>query len=497
MTARGHPGGGDRAGHLGRNIAGFARVLRGAGLALGTDRILLAMQAALLSGTGTRADFRATLACTLLTSPAQRPLFDEAFDAFWRDPDVEGRMRALLLPRVRDALPPPPPASARLRDALWPNLAPPPAEPTPRVDIDAHLSFSAREVLRRVDFDDMTAAQWHAATAAIAGLLPRLPTLRSRRLRPVAGSRGTVDWRASLRAQARSADLCADWAWHAPTRRPAPLVLLADISGSMGRYTRMLLHFMHAAIAADWPVETFVFGTRLTRITRDLRDRDPDVAIARVAARVQDWSGGTRIAACLHQFHRDWSRRVLSTGATVLLLTDGLERGDDSAAPFGLASTTASIVAAVGPGPATGPADPDSSAGLATRFSGLAPASASATVPSDTGPAAAPADLAREAARLRRLATRLWWLNPLLRHDRYQPIAAGARVLAREVHACLPVHDLDSVAALAHAIAGAERHVEGALKRTQVVQPAATSAHRATSDTASTPSAMAKRSVPP
>lgn len=470
MIPRRHPTPGDSAGQLGRNIAGFARVLRGAGLPLGTDRILLATQAALLSGMATRADFRAALAGTLLTSPVQRPLFDEAFDAFWRDPDAEGRMRALLLPRVRDALPPPPPASARLRDALWPNLAPPPAEPAPRVDIDARLSFSAREVLRSVDFDDMTAAQWHAATAAIAELLPSLPTLRSRRPRPAAGSRGTIDWRATLRAQARSADLRADWAWRAPSRRPAPLVLLADISGSMGRYTRMLLHFMHAAIAADWPVETFVFGTRLTRITRDLRDRDPDVAIARVAARVQDWSGGTRIAACLQQFHRDWSRRVLSTGATVLLLTDGLERGDDSAVPSGVAPAAPPAAVPTGLGLATAPTDRDASAGLVARAAGPAlatapttvstatgPAAAPAPLPTDTGPAAARADLAREAARLRRLTPRLWWLNPLLRHDRYQPIARGARVLAREAHACLPVHDLDSVAALARAIAGVGR----------------------------------------
>jgi uncharacterized protein with von Willebrand factor type A (vWA) domain len=172
--------------------------------------------------------------------------------------------------------------------------------------------------------------------------------------------------------------------WRSPRKQPAPLVVLDDISGSMSRYSRMLLHFAHALGHAEARVESFVFGTRLTRTTRLLKSRDPDVAVAQVVKAVQDWSGGTRITASLHEFNQRWARRCLSSRTTVLLISDGLEHGDTRA-------------------------------------------------------------LSHEAERLAKSCRRVLWLNPLLRFDRFEPKAAGIRAMLPHVDRFLPVHNLDSL----------------------------------------------------
>ena len=186
-----------------------------------------------------------------------------------------------------------------------------------------------------------------------------------------------------------------DMRWRRPRLRPAPLVVLADISGSMSRYSRMLLHFTHALGHADARVESFVFGTRLTRTTRALRQRDPDIAVARVVRDVEDWSGGTRISDCLHEFNQRWARRVLNSRATVLLITDGLEHGPDTAREL--------------------------------RF---------------------------EMERLHKSCRRLIWLNPLLRFDAFEPRAGGIKAMLPHVDRFLPAHNLDSLAQLAQVLAG-------------------------------------------
>lgn len=380
---------------LADNIVHFGRVLRAAGLPVGTDRLLLALQALDAGCLASRTDFRAALAACLLDRPEHRPLFDQAFDLFWRDPDLLGRMMAALLPRAQGrAATPPPPENRRLADALFP--APPaPAEPQ-RVDVEARLAVSDRELLQHRDFDTMTAAEWAAARRVLAALRPRLAPLPTRR--HVAAPQGRIAWRATLRAEARRVALLPQR--ERLRQRPRPLVLLADISGSMGRYSRVLLQLAQgllnpAASPAERPVvEAFVFGTRLTRITRPLRQRDPDAAIAAAAAAVPDWAGGTRIAAALHAFNRDWARRM-PAGALVLLVTDGLE----------------------------------ADAADAQR-------------------------LAFEAQRLRLLCHELVWLNPLLRFDGFQPRAAGVRALLPAVSRHLPVHDLASVDRLVEVLAG-------------------------------------------
>jgi uncharacterized protein with von Willebrand factor type A (vWA) domain len=280
-----------------------------------------------------------------------------------------------------DALFPQPPANAP---------APPPDE---QIEFDAALTVSEREVLRTADFDTMTSEEWRTAQRALQQMEPFFERLTTRRSRPAAHP-GRADWRATLRAMARSGDAgIAAMRWREPRTKPAPLIVLADISGSMSRYSRMLLHFAHAMTASDVKVESFVFGTRLTPITRLLAQRDPDVAVAKVVAGVADWSGGTRITACLREFNRLWSRRVLTGGrATVLLISDGLEHGDTAALAF-------------------------------------------------------------EMERLHKSCRRLVWLNPLLRYDRFEPRAAGIRAMLPHVDAFLPAHNLESLEQLARVLA--------------------------------------------
>lgn len=386
------------AGRLAENVVHFARVLRASGLRnIGSDRIALALQALPLAGLESRRDLHATLAACLLTSGEQRLLFDQAFHLFWRDPDLMGRAMAMLLPRVQGrAAVPPPPESRRLAGALFPpreREAPPPAGEE-QIDLDAPLSWSEREQLRRRDFETMTADEWEAARRLVAELPLAAEPLPTRRQR-AASRPGRPDWHATLRQAARSADL-ARLRWRQPRTRPAPLVVLVDISGSMSRYARMLLHFVHALAnrgrGVRQRIACFTLGTRLTPITTLLRERDPDAAIAAVSRHVADWSGGTRLRDGLHAFHRDWARRVLPGNATVLLVTDGLEHGEPDA-------------------------------------------------------------LAHEMALLRRRCRRLVWLNPLLRYEGFEPRAAGIRAMLPHVDEFRPAHHLDSLADLARALA--------------------------------------------
>ena len=389
------PGASATPGHLAENVMHFARVLRSAGMAIGTDRVLLSLQALREAGLHSRGDFHAVLSACMLDRIEHRELFDQAFELFWREPDLMGRMRALLLPKVRaqEALAPKAQENRRLADALFPSPREvrPPAQPPEEREFDATLSFNERELLRKADFDTMSADEWHAARRALARmtlLFEPLPTRRGARApRP-----GRPDWRASLQAMARHGGQLWDMRWRRARTRAAPLVLLADISGSMSRYSRMLLHFAHALGHAEARVESFVFGTRLTRTTRLLKSRDPDIAVAQVVRAVEDWSGGTRITSCLHQFNQSWARRTLSSATTVLLISDGLEHGD-------------------------------------------------------TG------SLAFEMERLSKSCRRLVWLNPLLRFEHFEPKAAGIRAMLPHVDRFLPAHNLESLEQLVRVLA--------------------------------------------
>jgi uncharacterized protein with von Willebrand factor type A (vWA) domain len=378
--------------------------LRAAGLPIGPGKVIDAIEAVKAAGIGTRDDFYWTLHAVFVQRREQREIFDQAFHIFWKNPQFLQRMMSLLLPQFqydkggaeedREEI------AARLAEALHgdrkADLEQMPADEE-EIEIDAAMTFSDREMLQAMDFEKMTNAELAETKKAIAGL--RLPIMEVPTRRFGADSRGRrVDMRATLRASLRNAG-AIPLKLKSPKYRHPPLVILRDISGSMSRYSRMALHFVHAITNDRDRVHTFLFGTRLTNITRDLRHRDLDVALDRVGAHVKDWSGGTRIGHCLHDFNVKWARRVLGQGAVLLLITDGLDREGVEG-------------------------------------------------------------LEDEMIRLQKSCRRLIWLNPLLRYDAYRPQSQGAKAMIRHVDDFRPIHNLDSMQSLADALGKATMRSE-------------------------------------
>ena len=380
-------------GRLAENIVHFVRVLRKSGLPVGPARALAALEAIEAVGVDNRTDFRAALAAVLVSRHEHLPIFEQAFDLFWRNPRLLEKMLAALLPKAQGAAMrgDEPELPARLAEAMLPPAQPSGKLPeTDRVDFDAAFTFSAREVLQRKDFESMTTAELAAVRVMLARLRLPLPELPTRRTTPaLRGHR--VDLRATLRRATGAAGMAAPLRWRKRTRRTPPLVVLCDISGSMERYARMLLHFLHAITNDRDRVHVLLFGTRLTNITRHLRHRDVDVALARVTAAVSDWSGGTRIGSCLAEFNRAWSRRLLGQNAVVLLISDGL--------------------------------DAEGGEGLSAQME-----------------------------RLAKSCRRLVWLNPLLRYEGFEARPAGVRAMLPHVDDFLPVHNLESLTNLTAAL---------------------------------------------
>ncbi|MHA1109221.1 MAG: vWA domain-containing protein [Alphaproteobacteria bacterium] len=372
------------AGLLTANIMRFARVLRKAGLPIGPGRILEALGAVEAVGLANRDDFYWALHAVLVNRRDQRELFDQAFHVFWRNPKLLARMAGLAIPVPaeqqqdgKDEI------SRRVAEAMAGSSHGVDAE---NFDVDARLTWSQQEVLQDKDFEKMSAAEMREAREAIAGMQLPFMAVPTRRWQPdPAGTR--ADMRASLRAAMRSGGDIIPLRKRQRQRRHPPLVILCDISGSMDLYSRLFLHFMHAITNDRDRVHTFLFGTRLTNITRYLRYRDVDLALDRISGAVQDWAGGTKIGQCLHQFNRDWSRRVLGQGAVVLLVTDGLDR--------------------------------DAGQGLGV-----------------------------EMQRLHKSCRRLIWLNPLLRYEAFEPRSLGVRAIMPHVNEFRPVHNLDSLKTL-------------------------------------------------
>ena len=375
------------AGKLAENIMHFARVLRAAGLPIGPDRVVDALRALETAGLARREDFYWTLAAVFLSKREQQELFDQAFHIFWRDPRLLERIMGLLLPQnygpagagAQQA------ASRRLSEALQSK------DELPQEDqlqeSEAALAGSGSELLQHADFESMSSAELAQAKKLIARLRLPIPEARTRRFRPDARGAG-IDLPATVRASLRGGAQIIALKRRSRTTRHPPLVVLCDISGSMSRYSRMFLHFLHAITNDRDRVHTLVFGTRLTNITRHLRNRDVDIAMDRVAAAIQDWAGGTRIGVCLAEFNRNWSRRLLGQNAVVLLISDGLDR--------------------------------------------------------DIG-----AGLGAEMERLHKSCRKLVWLNPLLRYEGFQPRPSGVRAMLPHVDAFLPVHNIESLVDLA------------------------------------------------
>jgi len=374
----------------------FARLLRAAGLRIGPDRVIDCVGALEIAGAAQfpirRDDWYWTMSAVLLSRQEQRPVFDQAFQIFWRDPKLAERMMQLLLPKAHGrAAKPEEQQSQRLTDALYQNKDPR-EEREQRLELEARLSFSSREVLQRMDFDTMSAAELAQAKKMIAQLRLPLPMVRTRRFH-VERNGARVDLRKSLRQSLREGGDVIPLVRAAPRELHPPLVVLCDISGSMNPYARMFLHFLHAITNDRDRVSVFVFGTRLTNITRQLRHRDVDVAMAKVAEAIKDWSGGTRIGHSLREFNFKWARRTLGQNACVLLVSDGLDRE-------------------AGEG------------------------------------------LGEEMERLAKSARFLVWLNPLLRYEKFEARPAGVRAMLPHVDLFLPVHNLKSLVDLARTLSG-------------------------------------------
>ena len=393
-------------GKLPANITHFARALRKSGLNIGTGRIIDAIHAVEAAGFTKRADFYWTLHACFVSRPEQRVVFDQVFRLFWRDPQYLEHMMSLLIPAVRgvqedrkaDA------AERRAAEALLDGAAgnlPPPVKPegeASQIDIDATSTMSQEERLKSLDFEQMTTAEVAQAKRVLARLSLPVQPLQSRR--SVAARAGAqIDLRRTLRQSLRQGGEITHLVRKTPTIRWPNLVVICDISGSMSQYSRMVLHFLHAVAnrkGQGWArVHGFTFGTRLTNITRHLRNRDVDAALAKAGAEAQDWAGGTRIGACLHAFNRDWGRRVLGQGAVVLLITDGLDRDDAGA-------------------------------------------------------------LSAEMERLHLSARRLIWLNPLLRWDGFAVRATGIKAMLPHVDSFRSSHSIASLEGLAQAISQAQ-----------------------------------------
>ena len=324
-------------GKLGHNITHFARALRKAGLPIGTGRVLDAVDAVAAAGFTKRQDFFHTLQACFVSRPEHREVFGQVFRLYWRDPQYLEHMMSLLIPQVQGLQEERVAHAAEKRAAQALLDGPEPSEPDrpeeageTEIEIDASRTISARERLRTLDFEQMSIAEMAEAKRLLAQL--RLPVRPQMSRRTSAGLGPLPDWPATLRRANRQAGEMRSIVTRRRRARPTDLVVLCDISGSMSAYSRAVLHFVHAITnqrGPDWgAVHAFTFGTRLTNISRHLRTRDVDAALAAAGAEAQDWEGGTRIGTCLDRFNRDWSRRVLGQGALVVLVTDGLDRDE-------------------------------------------------------------------------------------------------------------------------------------------------------------------------
>ena len=380
-------------GRLADNVVFFARVLRKAGLKPGPGAVADAISAVDAIGIGSREEFHAALSCIFVKRHEDQAVFDEAFRLYWRSRDLVQKMIAMLSPVAPDTREKEKAkaGSARVSDALSAERDLDRKEKEePDVEIDARLTVSERELLQGMDFAQMSAAELSRARKEMERLVLPFDEVTVRRYRPSYRSQ-SVDPRATMRSALRAGGALILPRYRQRREVHPPLVVLADISGSMSQYTRVFLHFLHVLTEKRRRVHTFLFGTRLTNVTRQMRNRDPDEALDQCAGAVKDWSGGTRIGEALHAFNRNWSRRVLGQGAVVLLITDGLEREDVDL-------------------------------------------------------------LAKEMDRLHRSCRRLIWLNPLLRFEGFEARARGVRAMLPHVDELRPVHNLQSLADLVAAL---------------------------------------------
>jgi uncharacterized protein with von Willebrand factor type A (vWA) domain len=382
------------------NITHFGRALRRAGLNIGPGRITDAILAVSVAGFTSKTDFYWTLHACFVSKPEDRAVFAQIFRLYWRDPQFMEHMMAFLTPAVRgvqeerQAVAAERRAAQALLDQQDPELPDGKTnEDEVEVDIDASQTTSGEEHLKSLDFEQMSIAEMARAKRILATMRLPVPPILSRRTQALSGR--MADWRGTMRSAMRTGGEINQFKTKRPRIRYPNLVVLCDISGSMSQYSRAVLHFVHAVAnrqGQGWAqVHAFTFGTQLTNITRHMRTRDVDAALAAAGAQAQDWEGGTRIAGCLDRFNRDWSRRVMGQGAVVLLITDGLDRDGD-------------------------------------------------------------ADLSKVMERLSLTAKQVIWLNPLLRYDGFAPKARGIAQMLPYVDTFRAGHNIASLEGVAHAL---------------------------------------------
>lgn len=381
-----------RSGKLADNIAGFGRALRRAGLRVDSARIALAQEAAQLVGVGDKADFAAALEAVLVAREQERQVFRELFDAYFRDPEIANKLLAQMLPSAEGKAPPSR-RRPRVSEALAPQKkyggAPRPADK--EVEFDAAMTASDRARLQHADFNGLSASEFHLVERLARDVALPVPQVQMRRMRP--GMRGSrLHWARSLRQAAQTGGELLVLRRMQRRREPLPLLVLVDISGSMERYARLLLAFLHTATRAHRRRDVFAFGTALTDLTPAFRLADTDEMLGSAAVAISDFAGGTRLGESLATLRQRHARRLVGRRTLVLIISDGLDTGE-------------------------------------------------------------PEDLERELEWLTHRCRRLLWLNPLLRFEGYAPLARGAAVLHRHAHAMLAVHNLSKLQDLAASLA--------------------------------------------
>ena len=371
-------------GSLAENIMLFARLLRATGMPVGTGSVLNAIRAVSLIGIESQQDLHTVLLCQFVSRREQMPVFDQTFALFWRNPKLMEKLMGAMLPTLQSDQDQQP-LIRRLGEALSSSNTQSSGQDEEQVELLANLSASESEILQSRDFEQMSESELQVAKKMLKHLKLPVKPIQTRR-HQASVSRARIDMRRTMQNSLRNSELIPLQFKRQITRPPA-IIVLCDISGSMAQYSRMFLHFMHAMTNNGDRVHSFLFGTRLTNISRYLRNKDVDLALEETAKAVEDWSGGTRIGFCLKQFNQHWSRRMLGQGAVVILLTDGLDRGESP-------------------------------------------------------------ELGKQMERLSKSCRQLVWLNPLLRYKKFEPRAEGVRIMLPYVDVFRSAHNINSLAEL-------------------------------------------------
>ncbi len=381
-----------RTGKFADNISGFGRTLRRAGVRLDSARIALAQQAAALVGVERKDDLAAALEAVLVSREQDRGVFRELFEAYFRDPQMAHKLLAQMLPTTQGAAEPSK-RRPRVSEALAPRKALGESEkrkPDKEVEFDAAMTASQLQVLRHADFNALSGGEYRLVEQLARNIALAVPAVPARRLRP-GGHGPRLHWAGTMRHAARTGGEMVALRRLQRREEALPLLVLVDVSGSMERYARLLLAFLHAATRGNRRRDVFAFGTHLTDLTPAFRIADTDEMLAAASAAIDDFAGGTRLGESLAALRQRHARRLVGGRTLVLAITDGLDTGE-------------------------------------------------------------PEQLESELQWLRRHCRRLLWLNPLLRWDGYAPIARGAAVLDRHADAMLAVHNLSKLGDLAAAL---------------------------------------------